>query len=57
MWNYNSLKKAITRPEELKKLAAESTDAESFKTKVQERCAGYSGGNYLDMTAGFFFAQ
>lgn len=43
--------------EELKKLAAESTDAESFKAKVQERCAGYSGGNYLDMTAGFFFAQ
>ena len=38
--------------EELKKLAAESTDAESFKAKVQERCAGYSGGNYLDMNPG-----
>ena len=26
-----------------------------MKAKVQEKYAGYSGLNYLDMTVGFFF--
>lgn len=42
--------------ESLKEIAADSKDADEFKTKVNERYGNYSGGNYLDMTAGFFFA-
>lgn len=41
--------------EDLKAIAAASADAESFKAAVQARYPAYSGGNYLDMTAGFFF--
>ncbi len=41
--------------ETLKVIAAASADAESFKAAVQARYPAYSGGNYLDMTAGFFF--
>ena len=39
----------------LKSVAAECMDAEEFKARVNEKCPGYSGANYLDMTAGFFF--
>ena len=42
--------------ENLKKIAACSSNAESFKTAVREQYPEYSGQNYLDMTAGFFFA-
>ncbi|MCD8327828.1 MAG: hypothetical protein LUC25_01890 [Ruminococcus sp.] len=42
--------------ENLKKIAADCTDAEGFKAEVQKQYSEYSGGNYLDMTAGFFFA-
>ena len=42
--------------EDLKLLAAQSGDAETFKAKVSARYPQYSGQNYLDMTAGFFFA-
>ena len=41
---------------ELKALAAESSDRERFKAAVQKKYPQYSGENYLDMTAGFFFA-
>lgn len=41
--------------EDLKVIAAASADAESFKTAVHARYPAYSGGNYLDITAGFFF--
>lgn len=41
----------------LKQIAAESADAASFKSAVQERYPEYSGGNYLDMTTGFFFSE
>lgn len=41
--------------ENLKKIAAESRDAESFKEEVNRQYPQYSGQNYLDMTAGFFF--
>ncbi len=43
--------------EDLKRIAAESTTADEFKARVNEACPGYSGANYLDMTAGFFFPQ
>lgn len=41
----------------LKEVAAESKDAADFTAKVNARCPGYSGDNYLGMTAGFFFPQ
>lgn len=42
--------------ENLKKIAANCVDADSFKVEVQKQYPAYSGQNYLDMTAGFFFA-
>ena len=41
---------------ELKTLAASSTDADAFKAAVKAHYPGYAGDNYLDMTAGYFFA-
>lgn len=41
---------------ELKAIAAKCTSSESFKTEAEKKYPDYSGGNYLDMTAGFFFA-
>lgn len=41
--------------ENLKRLAAASPDADSFKAEMQRQYPAYSGQNYLDMTAGFFF--
>lgn len=43
--------------ENLKSIASGCSSAEEFKQKVNEACPGYSGANYLDMTAGFFFPQ
>lgn len=42
--------------ENLKKIAASCADADSFKAEVQKQYSAYSGQNYLDMTAGFFYA-
>lgn len=42
--------------ENLKDIAEKCDNAENFKTEVQKQYPNYSGGNYLDMTAGFFFA-
>lgn len=42
--------------ENLKKIAAACSDADSFKTEVQKQYPAYSGQNYLDMTAGYFYA-
>lgn len=42
--------------ENLKKIAANCEDADGFKEEVQKQYPAYSGQNYLDMTAGFFFA-
>ena len=42
--------------ENLKKIAEYCADADSFKREVQKQYPSYSGQNYLDMTAGFFFA-
>lgn len=42
--------------ENLKKIAANSADSDSFKAEVQKQYPEYIGQNYLDMTAGFFYA-
>lgn len=42
--------------ENLKKIASGCKTAEEFRAKVREQYPDYSGENYLDMTAGFFFA-
>ena len=39
----------------LKTIAAASADAEAYKAAVRERYPAYSGQNYPDMTAGFFY--
>lgn len=41
--------------ENLKAIAADSADAAAFKAAVEKAYPAYSGQNYLDMTAGFFF--
>ena len=40
---------------DLKEIALTCGSAAEMKAKVQEKYAGYSGLNYLDMTVGFFF--
>ena len=42
--------------ETLKGIAEKCSDAADFKAEVEKQYPNYSGGNYLDMTAGFFFA-
>ena len=42
--------------ENIKKIAASCNNAGEFKTEVEKQYPQYSGQNYLDMTAGFFFA-
>ncbi len=42
--------------ENLKKIAAGVQNADEFKAAVSKQYPRYSGQNYLDMTAGFFFA-
>ena len=41
--------------ENIKKLAAECADADSFKAEVRKQYPAYGGQNYLDMTAGSLF--
>ena len=41
----------------LKEIASGSSSADEFTSKVNETYPGYSGANYLGMTAGFFFPQ
>lgn len=41
----------------LKLIAKESSQRDQFIEKVKEKYPQYSGLNYLDMTAGFFFPQ
>lgn len=43
--------------ENLKAIAEKCEGADEFKAEVQKQYPDYSGGNYLDMTAGFFFAS
>ena len=49
-------KTKIAYLENLKAIAAGCRSAEAFKAEVKKQYPGYSGENYLDMTAGFFFA-
>lgn len=42
--------------ENLKKVAASCKNADEFKAEIGKQYPQYSGQNYLDMTAGFFFA-
>lgn len=42
--------------ESLKKIASNADNADAFKAEVQKQYSAYSGQNYLDMTAGFFYA-
>lgn len=42
--------------ENLKKIAVGCNNAEEFKAEVNKAYPQYAGENYLDMTAGFFFA-
>ncbi len=42
--------------ENLKTIAAGVSNADAFKAEVSKQYPQYSGQNYLDMTAGFFFA-
>lgn len=42
--------------ENLKKIAAACKDADEFKSEIGKQYPQYSGQNYLDMTADFFFA-
>lgn len=39
----------------VKKIAATCTSADEFKTKLAQTYPDYTGLNYLDMTASFFF--
>ena len=43
--------------EDLKVIAKQSENINEFKDKVKTKYPEYSGLNYLDMTAGFFFPQ
>lgn len=42
--------------ENLKKIAVGTQNADDFKAEVDKQYPQYSGQNYLDMTAGFFYA-
>ena len=42
--------------ENLKKIAASVGNADAFKEEVEKQYPTYSGQNYLEMTAGFFYA-
>lgn len=50
-------KEKVAYLNEIKEIALECETAAEMQTKVQERFAGYSGLNYLEMTAGFFFPK
>lgn len=51
------VKTKIAYLEGIKRIAKESKDINEFKEKVNKEYSNYSGLNYLDMTAGYFFPQ
>ncbi len=53
----NDVLTKIAYLEDLKGIAASSSGAEEFKRRMSESYPGYSGMNYLEMTAGMFFPQ
>ena len=54
--NLKDAETKIAYLEDLKKIAADCKNADEFKSEVGKKYPQYSGQNYLDMTAGFFFA-
>lgn len=54
--NLKDSKTKIAYLKNLKTIAAECNNADEFKAEVQKQYPQYSGQNYLDMTAGFFFS-
>ncbi len=55
--NLEDVKTKIEYLKELKNIAVKTTDAAGFKTAVAAKYPEYSGLNYLDMSAGMFFAK
>ena len=55
--NLKDVKTKIAYIEDIKDIAQNSNSAEEFKNKVNKKYLNYSGGNYLDMTTGFFFSN
>ncbi|MDO4301396.1 MAG: hypothetical protein Q4D26_08425 [Clostridia bacterium] len=53
--NLKDTETKITYIEDLKNIAENCSSAEEFKDEVNKKYSNYSGENYLDMTAGFFF--
>ena len=47
----------ISYLQKLKAIAVRHSDAGSFKEEVKGLYPDFSGENYLDMTAGFFYAK
>lgn len=50
-------KQKIAYLRDLKNIALKNRDASAFKKAVQEKYGSYGGLNYLDMTAGMFYAK
>lgn len=53
--NLKDVQTKIDYLEDLKNIAEKCGNADSFKNAVRQKYPDYSGENYLDMTAGFFF--
>ena len=51
------VKEKIAYLADLKNIALKNTDAAAFKKAVQGKYGAYGGLNYLDMTAGMFYAK
>lgn len=47
----------ITYLQKLEEIAGESSTADEFKTAMLDAFPGYSGENYLEMTAGYLFPE
>ena len=55
--NLKDVQTKIDYLKELKRIAAGCANKDEFKAAVEKEYPTYSGQNYLDMTAGFFFAE
>ncbi|WP_210117099.1 hypothetical protein [Treponema parvum] len=53
--NLDDVKTKIAYLQDLKDIASKNSTAASFKAAVQKKYGAYSGLNYLDMTANFFY--
>ena len=55
--NLKDAEEKIAYLKNIKGIASKCSSAEQFKEKIRETYPQYSGGNYLDMTAGFFLPE